>query len=155
AVVLTAALGHELFGRWAEGVVAASLLLCSPLFLVQEGTYLSYLFQLVLDLAVVLLVVGAIRRWPSSRRSRRAARARLAVGGAVWGVALFARQYDAVLLALPLVAMAVIVGRRTPRRLAAWAGWSALGAAPLVAAILVYNRIVLGSAFRNSFSITG
>jgi hypothetical protein len=131
------------------------MLVLSPLFLVQEGTFLSYLFQLVLDLAILLLVLGAFRRWPAPGRPPRAAVVRLVGGGAVWGLAAFARQYDAVLIALPLMGAALALGARTPRRLAAWVGWSALGAAAPLAALFTYNWVLLGSPLRNSFSITG
>ena len=89
AVVLTALLGREVFGRWTEGMVAAPILLLSPLFLVQAGTFLSYLFQLVLDLAIVLLVLGALRRRPPAGPAPRTAVARLVGAGFLWGIACF------------------------------------------------------------------
>lgn len=155
AVVLTAMLGRELFDRWTEGLLAATMLVLSPLFLVQAGTFLSYLFQLVLDLAVVLLVLGALRRWPAHGPPPRGVIGRLVAGGAVWGIAVFARQYDAFLIAVPLVVAAVGLGRHKPRRLRAWIGWSALGAAIPLAGLFVYNWALLGGPLRNSFTITG
>jgi 4-amino-4-deoxy-L-arabinose transferase-like glycosyltransferase len=155
AVVLMGLLGRELFGRWREGLLAAALLLLSPLFLFQAATFLSYLFQLVLDLAILLLVLGALRRWPVHGPVPNHVVFRLVAAGAVWGVALFARPYDALLIALPLVVVALAVGWRTPRRLGAWFGSSALGAAIPLAALMAYNWILLGSPLRNSFTITG
>ena len=127
AVVLTGLLGREVFGRWTEGLLAAAVLLLSPLFFFQTGTFLSYLFQLVLELAIMLLAVGALRRWPADGTAVRGVRGRLVAGGAIWGVAAFARPYDALLLAVPLILAAVAIGWREPRRLCAWIGWSAAG----------------------------
>jgi hypothetical protein len=155
AVVLMALLGRELFGRWREGLLAAAILVCSPLFLLQAGTLLSYLFQLGLDLAIVLLVLGGLRRWPERGPAPRAAVLRLVGGGAVWGIALFAREFDAVLIALPLVAAAIAIGRRSPLRIATWAGWCALGAAAPLALLLASNWALLGSPLRNPFTVTG
>ncbi len=155
AVVLTGLLGREVFGRWTEGLVAAPILLLSPLFLVQAGTFLSYLFQLTLDLAIVLLVLGAMRRWPRDGRAPRAAVGRMAGAGAVWGIACFARQYDAVLIALPLVVTAVCLNRHSWHRLIHWTGWSALGSAGPLAALTAYNWVLYGSPVRSSFTITG
>jgi hypothetical protein len=155
AVALMGLLGRELFGRWKEGLLAAAVLLLSPLFFVQGGTYLSYLFQLTLDVAILLLVVGAARRESGSGPLPRRVRGRLVAAGALWGVAFWAREYDAVLLAAPLVVVGVVAGRRAPRRIGAWAGWCSAGAALPLAALLVQNRILLGSPLTNTFTITG
>jgi len=155
AVVLTGLLGRELFGRWREAVLAATVLVLSPLFFVQSGTLLPYVFQLALDVATMLLVLSAMRRWPLQGRAPPGATARLVGAGALWGVALFAREYDALLLAVPLVGAAVGSAWRHPRRLLAWAGWGALGAAVPVFAFLAHNAVVMGSPIRNAFTITG
>jgi hypothetical protein len=154
AVVLTGLLGRELFGRWAVGLLAAAVLVLSPLFVLQAATYLPYLFQLVLDLAVALLVLGALRRWPVQGKAPTRVVVRLCAGGAVWGIALFARPYDAVLLAVPIACAAVASAWRYPRRLLTWGACSALGAAIPVAALLAYNGVLMGSPLRSTFSIT-
>jgi len=151
AVVFTGLLGREMFGRWREGVLASLLLLLSPLFFLQSGTYLPYVFQLALAAAIVWLVASAI----SDNKRARGMRARLLVAGALWGLALFARQFDAVLLVVPLAVAAAIAARREPRRLLAWAGWSALGAAAPVVVLFAYNALLMGSPLRNTFTITG
>ncbi len=151
AVVFAGLLAREMFGRWREALLAAMVLVCSPLFFLQSGTYLPYVFQLALATAIVWLVVGAVREDAGSRRMR----VRLVIAGVVWGLALFARQFDAVLLVIPLVVAAVIASRREPRRLLVWAGWSALGAAVPVMALLVYNAALMGNPLRNTFTITG
>ena len=151
AVVFTGLLGREMFGRWREGLLAALVLLLSPLFFLQSGTYLPYVFQLALAAAIVWLVVGALR----ADVSQRGMRARLLAAGAFWGLALFARQFDAVLLVIPLAVAAAIAALDEPRRLLGWAGWSALGAAIPVLALLAYNAVLMGSPLRNTFTITG
>jgi 4-amino-4-deoxy-L-arabinose transferase-like glycosyltransferase len=149
-VVVTGLLGRELFGRWREGLLAATVLVLSPLFFLQSGTFLPYIFQLALALGIVLLFLGAL-----TRGSGRGAIVRLLVAGFVWGIAVFARQYDALLLAIPLAVAAVVAAWRQPRRLLPWAGWSALGAAVPVGALLIYNTVLMGSPTRNTFTVTG
>ena len=156
-VVLLAVLGHELFDRWATGFVAAAFLLLSPMFLVQSGTYLPYVFQLALDLAIALLVVASLRRLPRDGHipRRRGIVAALVAAGALTGVALFARPYDAVLLVAPLACGAAIVLRDRLGALAKCAGIAAAGAALPVAALLACNAVLMGAPLRSTFSVTG
>jgi 4-amino-4-deoxy-L-arabinose transferase-like glycosyltransferase len=156
AVVLIGMLGRELFGRWTEGLIAAGLLLLSPLFFFQSGTYLPYVFQLALDLAVALLVLGAFRRWPAddSPAPRRVV-ARLVAAGLLWGAACFARPYDALLLAIPIAVAVLVAWRRRPRPLISAAAWTALGAILPICAFATYNALVMGGPLRSTFSITG
>jgi 4-amino-4-deoxy-L-arabinose transferase-like glycosyltransferase len=155
AVVLIGWLGRELFGRWREGVLAAVVLACSPLFLLQSGTYLPYVFELALEIAIVWLVLGALRRSDRVDYARRAVATRLVAAGALWGVALFARQYDAVLLAVPLVAGTIAATWPRPFCLARCVGWVAAGAFVPLAAFYAYNTVLMGSPLRSTFSVTG
>ena len=147
AVVLMGLLGRELFGRWIEGLVAAAILVLSPVFLVQAGTYLPYVFQLVLDLAVVLLVLGALRRWPQEGAAPRRVVGRLVVGGVVWGLAVFAREYDALLLALPLLVAALVLSRQRQGVLRAWIASATVGAAAPLVGLAAYNWVLMGNPF--------
>jgi 4-amino-4-deoxy-L-arabinose transferase-like glycosyltransferase len=155
AVALMGVLGRSVCGRRREGLLAAAILLASPLFFLQSGTYLPYAFQLLLDLAVLVLVLDAVRRSTDVEPLPRGVVVRFAAAGALWGVACFARPYDALLLAVPIViAVVVALRRRLPRILAA-AGWSVLGAAAPIVVLLAYNRALMGGPLRSPFSITG
>jgi 4-amino-4-deoxy-L-arabinose transferase-like glycosyltransferase len=156
AVVLIGLLGRELFGRWREGPLAGGFLLLSPLFVFQSGTYLPYVFQLALDLAVMLLVLGALRRWPSDNAPvPTGVVARLLAAGFLWGGACFARPYDAFLLAIPIAAAVIVAWRRRLGRLLTAAGWTGLGAILPIGAFLAYNTVLMGGPLRSTFSVTG
>ncbi|MGY1641741.1 glycosyltransferase family 39 protein [Geodermatophilus sp. SYSU D00703] len=151
-VVLTAALAASVLRDRCAGLVAGALLLLSPVFLVQAGTYLPYLFQLALGLGFATLLLSALRRRSSGR---------LVAAGAVWGAAAFARPFDALLFAVPFVLYALADTRRARR--AGEGGWRevgcalrlAAGAAPLLALSLAYNAVVVGGPLRLPFSVTG
>ncbi len=155
AVALIGVLGRDMFGRWTEGLLAAVFLALSPIFFLQSGTYLPYVFQLVLELSVIVLVCGALRRCGREGPVTRPVIARLFAGGALWGVACFARPYDGMLLLVPIVATAAISMRRQPRLLFATAAWGALGAVVPIVAWLSFNTVLMGSPLRNTFTITG
>ena len=87
------------------------------------------MFQLVLNLAVVYLVLGAFRRWPATGPPPRGVVIRLVGAGFVFGGVCIARPYDALLFAVPIVIAAAIAMRRTYRRLLMAAAYSVLGAA--------------------------
>jgi len=150
--VLTAVLAAQVLRDRAAGLVAGVLLLLSPVFLVQGGTYLPYLFQLALGLGFATLLLSAVRRRSS---------ARLVAAGAVLGVAAFARPFDAVLFAAPFVVFAVVDAWRARRSGDGgwtWAGCAlrlAAGAAPLLALSLAYNAAVVGGPLRLPFTVTG
>jgi hypothetical protein len=138
------------------GAVAAAVLLCSPLFLVQSAVFLPYAPTTMLNLAFAVAYFRAERR-----ESPRWA----AVAGAAVGLAFFARPYTAVLFAAPFVAHAVWTLRGPLRDLAAdpttadrWrsaldtpltrrrVATAGLGLAG-VAVALGYNKAVTGHAF--------
>jgi hypothetical protein len=127
-------------------LLAAGLFALSPVTLIQSGTFLPYLFQLVTGLAFAVgLLVGVRRgtRWP------------VVAGGAALGVGLFARPFDALLFALPFVA--VLAYRLRDRRRELWRalGLVAAGAAPLVALDLLYNAHTMGGPLTLPFTVTG
>jgi hypothetical protein len=150
AAVFVGLIGREMFGRWLEGLLAAAVLVLSPLFLFQSGTYLPYVFEFALEAAIVWLVVSAVHD-----EAPRGRRVRLVLSGFLWGAALFARQYDALLLALPLVIAAAIAVRHRPRRLVQWGTWAACGTALPILALLSFNAVLMGSPLRNTFNVTG
>jgi hypothetical protein len=141
--VLTALLTTEVTRSRGTGLVGGALLVTSPIFLVQSGTYLPYVFELACGLAFAYLLLTGVRR-----RST----ARVVLAGVVIGVAAWARPFDALLLALPFAAYTVLVARRS-------AGWAflrlVLGGLPLLAAMLAYDAVVLGDPFRLPYTVTG
>jgi hypothetical protein len=146
AAVLVALLAAEVLRDRAVALTAGALFALSPVVVVQSGTFLPYLPALALGLgAAVLLLSGA----------RLGSTPRLVAGGAVAGVAAFARPFDALLTVAPF-ALAVLLARER-------GGLSrpglvlrvAAGALPVLALTLVYNAVVVGEPFRLPFTVTG
>jgi hypothetical protein len=96
-VLLTYALAAALFDR-RVGLLAATMLFVSPLFLLHAGVFLPYAPTTVWNLLFAYAYVRADRD-----RSRRWA----AVAGVAVGIAFFARPYTAVAFAAPFVCHAV------------------------------------------------
>jgi hypothetical protein len=163
AVVACYHLAREILGRRREAVVAAAFLAGSPLFAIQSVTYLSYLFNAALLMGFAAALLAGVRR-----RSR----ALLALGGLLLGLALFARPFDAVLFAGPVLVWWAFSsgsrrlyqggtpcppgsGRHRARRLAADAGWVGLGAVPPLLTMVVYFQVATGSFLRPPFTFVG
>ena len=145
AVLAMYAFAHELLRRRQVALLAAAAFLGTPFVLVQSGTYLAYLPMLVLLLGASAFLL----------RGLNTGRAWLFVAaGAVFGLALFHRGYDAVLWGLPL---AVLVAVRTPtvgatlRR----AGLALAGAAPFGLLYALYNTAVMGSPTTLAYTAPG
>ncbi|MGH9012004.1 MAG: hypothetical protein ACRDYF_19485 [Acidimicrobiia bacterium] len=146
AVVACYHLAREILRRRRDAVVAAAFLAGSPLFAIQSVTYLSYLFNAALLMGFAAALLAGIRR-----RSRLL----LALGGLLLGLALFARPFDAVLFAGPLLVWWGWSGRHRVRQLAADAGWIGLGAVPPLVGMAVYFQVATGSFFRPPFTFVG
>ncbi len=117
-------------------LVAAGVMLASPILAVQSGVYLAYLFTLGLGLLFgAALLTGVARRRP----------ALLVAAGAMVGWIFMTRPFDAVLWAGAFVAYVVVAHWREWSRLTKAAGWVVLGALPLVIATLAYNKKVTGT----------
>jgi hypothetical protein len=136
AVLGTYVFTYEITRDRRLAIVAGSLMLACPILVIQGGVYLPYLFSLGIGLCFATALLAGLRRetwW-------------LAVGaGALLGVLVVTRPYDAVLWALPLAAYALLVGWRDRGRLVRTALWAALGVVPFVAFQLLYNHRVSGS----------
>jgi hypothetical protein len=145
AVGLVYLLAREIFDRRRVALVAAAVFALSPMALIQSGTALPYLFQLVAGLAFAVGLVAGLRRgriWL------------LVLSGVALGVGLFARPFDAVLFALPFGAVLVWQLRGQRRALARAVGFVAAGAAPIVALNLVFNAHTMGSPLALPFTVT-
>jgi hypothetical protein len=150
-VLLVAALAREILGRDRSAVIAAGLFAFSPVAIIHGGLYLEYLYAVLLEMAVMLLVLQG-RRLGSNRR--------LVAAGAVLGVLFFMRPLDGILTGLALGAYLVaddLVARehRSPRRLARTAGFGLAGAAPFAALCFGYNAYVTGNVLRFPLWIIG
>src|SRR5581483_2062572 len=129
----------------------AAFLAGSPLFAIQSATYLSYLFNAALLMGFAAAFLAGIRR---------RARGPLALAGFLLGLAVFARPFDAVLFAAPLLIWWAFsggpwsAGERPGRRLGE-SRWVALGAALPMAAMVTYFRLATGSFLRPPFTFVG
>jgi 4-amino-4-deoxy-L-arabinose transferase-like glycosyltransferase len=146
AVIACYHLAREVLGRRRQAVVAAAFLAGSPLFAIQSVTYLSYLFNAALLMGFAASLLAGVRR-----RSRPW----LASAGLLLGLSFFARPFDAVLVAGPLLVWWGWSGRHCLRRLAADATWVGLGAVPPLAAMAVYFQVATGSFLRPPFTFVG
>ena len=147
SVVLLALLVTALGGSHRAGLGAGALLMISPAWIVQSGTYLPYLSNLALLLAAAL---GA---------AKGAARGRagwFVLSGAAWGAAFFGRQFDAVLMLVPL-AVIVVLGRRsrppTDRSLVPAAIGFVAGVVPFIILLGAYDHVATGSVTKLPFNL--
>ena len=143
-LVLSYGLAREVLGEPFLATVATAFLALSPLFVVQAATFLAYCSNLVLLEGFALALLRGVRL--DSRRL-------LSLSGLIFGIALFARPFDAILWAVPLGLYGVWSQRTDRGRLARNVGSFALGAALPVVAMLSYYRAATGSPFRTPFNL--
>jgi len=146
AVIACYHLAREILRRRREAVMAALFFAGSPLFAIQSVTYLSYLFNAGLLMGFAAALLAGVRR-----RSRGS----LALAGLLLGVSFFARPFDAMLVAGPVLVWWGWSGRHRIRRLAADAGWVGLGSVAPLLAMAVYFQVATGSFLRPPFTFVG
>lgn len=125
-------------------LLAAGLYCLSPIVLIQSTLFLSYLFTAALLQGFAALLIAGVRS--GSRRQ-------LAAAGLLVGVAGFARQFETLLFALPMLIWAF---RSLGRQAGDLRGPAlAFGAGALLpfAAMLAYFRAATGSPFASPFSV--
>ncbi len=132
-------LAEEILESRRSALIAAAFVTLSPFVLLLSGTYLNYVFGTALDCLFAFLLL---------RGSRIGSRALLFAGGAVWGLTLATRPYDALLAVAPIAIFVLLRQRRECRRIAPVVGAAALGAAPLVIGTAIYNVLTGGSPVR-------
>ncbi len=143
-VLLSYGLAKEVLGDRRLAALATAFLALSPLFLVQTATFLAYCSSLLLLEGFALSLLRGVRlnsRWLVS------------LSGLVFGVALFARPFDAILWGIPIGLCGVWSQRSDRRRLARNVGAFALGTVLPVLAMLLYYRAATGSPFRTPFNL--
>jgi hypothetical protein len=141
-VVVTYLLAKQILRERATAVVAAAFMTLSPLFLLQATTFLSYLPNVLLLELFALFLLRAVDT---------GSRPLFVLSGLALGVAFFARPFDAVVFALPFGAWLVVTRRRPLADLARHLALLALGAAPPLAATLLYFWASTGSPLRSPF----
>ncbi len=143
-VVTTYLLALEVLHRRREALFAAVLLAASPLFVVQSATFLSYLSALLfLELFAVALLRGVRLR---SLRWH-------VVAGFVFGVAFFARSYDALLFGIPFGVLFIATHRHTARAGLKHAAALVAGVAPVLLAYGAFNWAATGHPLHPPFAI--
>jgi hypothetical protein len=142
-VVVTYLLARAVLLPRRDALFASAAMALAPLFLVQTATYLPYASNVLLLGAFAAALAGAPRRRGP----------RVGLAGAAWGLALFARPFDAVLFGAPLIVWFVVARGASPLDRPARVAWFAGGAAPPTAAMLLYFRLATGSALRPPFSL--
>ncbi len=142
-VVGTYLLARELVDDPRVPLLAALVMLVSPIVVIQSGTYLGYLFTLGLGLVFLTAVCSGVR---TGRRGR------LFVAGLLIGWIFMTRPFDAVLWAVGVVVVLAWTHRAEPARLLRAAVPLGLGFLPLFIATLAYNAHVTGAA--TQFPIT-
>lgn len=143
-ILLSYALAREVLGDRKLAVVASAFVAASPLFIVQSTTFLPYSSMLLLLEGFALALL---------RGARTDGRVLLALSGFVFGVALFARPFDALLWGVPLGVYVAWSQRSDGPRLRRTAGWFALGSTLPVLAMLGYFRAATGNPFRTPFNL--
>ncbi|MEZ3116505.1 ArnT family glycosyltransferase [Halobaculum sp. MBLA0147] len=118
--LLTYGIAARLFDR-RRGLLAAGLLLVSPLFVVHSGVFLPYAPTTVWNLGFVYAYlradgVGSGDDTTTAADGWLSSRGWAAVAGICVGVAFFSRPYTAVLFAAPFVVHAVVTLRRRATR---------------------------------------
>jgi hypothetical protein len=136
AVLGTYAFAREVTDNRQLALLSATLMVLSPLIVIQGGVYLPYLFSLGLGLFFGTLLLRGIRLH---------SRGQLLASGGLLGWLLLTRPFDAVLWAVPMFLYAAIVYWRRWRLLWDAVLWSGIAFFPFVVFTLLYNRKITGS----------
>jgi hypothetical protein len=136
AVLGTYVFTREITRDHTLALVSAALMLASPMIVTQSGVYLGYLFSLGLGLLFGAALLSGLRR----NRSWL-----LVAAGALLGILVITRPFDAVLWALAMGGYGILTTwREWPRQFRA-AALVLLGLVPFLALTLIHNHIVTGS----------
>jgi hypothetical protein len=148
-VLLVSRLARKLnFGSRTQ-LVAAAIVALSPLMLIQNATFLPYVFS-----SVLLVGFGVLLTTPEPQTKR------VLFAGVIGSLAFWARPFDAVLFCGPIALWTLSgirkgkTGTKEPAKLVAeTVGLLGLGAVPGITGFLLYNRAVTGSAFKLPFNL--
>jgi len=117
-------------------ILTTALVVASPVFAVQSGVYLGYLFSTGIGFLFGAALLAGMRRddWRL-----------VAVGGALLGYLFLTRPYDAVLWGAAIGLYALVVSWRAWARIARAVLVAGLAFVPFLALALLYNKRVTGS----------
>ena len=139
AVLAMYLLAREASGRKDIALVAAAMMVASPMVLIQSGVFLSYLFTLCL---------GLLAGWALLRGTRTGRARDLALGGLFLGAVFLTRPFDALLWGLPFgvyVVVATAVQRRKAAEVLRRGAWIVAGFVPPALLMAAYNTYISGS----------
>jgi hypothetical protein len=148
-VLLVSRLARNLnFGNRTQ-LVAAAIVALSPLMLIQNATFLPYVFS-----SVLLVGFGVLLTTPEPQTKR------VLFAGVIGSLAFWARPFDAVLFCGPIALWTLSGIRKGETRtkesvklVAKTVGLLGLGALPGIAGFLLYNQAVTGSVFKLPFNL--
>ena len=144
AVAAVYALAREVLDSRSEALLASTLFAGSPLFMMQSATYLPYVSSLLL----LTLFAGALLR--ALRNERRL---NFVLAGFLFGLAIFARPFDAVLFSLPFFALLAWNFRTRLQAGVRGGAWLAVGASAPFAAMALYFQRTTGSVSELPFQL--
>lgn len=150
-VMLTFALGRELFGRQV-GVMASLLALSSPFFLIQSSTYMSH----AASAFWVTLLMWAWLRIDAAREAGRAGRGWAALAGVAVGMLVLTRPLTALAVCLPFAIVLIVRAARHPKAIPTLFAsyWPlVLTAVPIAALQPAYLYVVTGSPTTNLYTM--
>jgi len=138
-------LASELLRDQRIALIAGAIAVVSPFTWVQSASLLGYQLSFVLGAAAAAALL----------RAQRTANVVAGLGaGALAGLAVLHRPFDAVLLVTPMLAYCLWQSWRA-RTILRLVALIAAGAAPLLIVFGAYNWSVMGSPLRSPFGITG
>ena len=139
---LTFLIGRRLFGP-ATGLLAAALLLSSPFFLLQSGSFMSHTAGLCLSLVALYAFIRL--------EERRAARDAVLLGAA-FGALFLTRPLTALGIGAPFVVWGAAASLRRPACLRGYL-LATLAALPFVLSFLLFNRLTTGDPFKSAYQL--
>jgi hypothetical protein len=143
-VVMTYLLATELLHDKRQAALASVFMVLTPLFIVQSATFLPYAAELLMLSAFAFALFRGLRleqgRW-------------LMLAGTIFGIAFFARPYDAVVFTIPLAVYVFVRYRKSVRALFSRAGFVLAGLIPPGIAVAAFNRAATGSTLKSPFSL--
>jgi len=143
AIALTYLAGRRIYGS-GVATLAAILMLSSPFFLFMSGSMMAHPAGLFWT---SLLLLAAVLGWQTESRVA------WVMAGAAFGIMFITRQLTAIAVGAPLLA---VFAARLIRDRRCWltrSGLAALGLAPPIAFLLLFNWQLMGDPLRNPFEL--